>query len=204
MTDNKKKFSEALIATRANGMRLSIAPAEIQELCFEIDKKKPKTFVEIGSRHGGSFYLLSQFCEKNAKVISIDLPESHWGARDSQKTLYKVDNMLKTEGFDSHIILGDSHKEETKEKLLEILDGNKIDLLFLDGDHRYEGVKLDWEMYSPLVENYVGFHDIDFVKTDKNNCDVRTLWQSLKKEYKYKEFITTYGTGILCKNNPCK
>src|SRR5262249_46382420 len=36
-----------------------------------------------------------------------------------------------------------------------------IDLLFIDGDHSYEGVKHDWEAFSPFVQPFglVIFHD---------------------------------------------
>jgi len=38
----------------------------------------------------------------------------------------------------------------------------KLDFLFIGGDHTYEGVRMDFEMYSPLVRScgIVVFHDI--------------------------------------------
>jgi predicted O-methyltransferase YrrM len=59
-------------------------------------------------------------------------------------------------------IRGDSHSEETLRRVLDILSGNKLDLLFIDGDHSYEGVKKDYETYSTLVRKggVIAFHDI--------------------------------------------
>jgi hypothetical protein len=41
-----------------------------------------------------------------------------------------------------------------------------FDLLFIDGDHRYESVKQDFEQWSPLMEigSVVAFHDANITK----------------------------------------
>jgi predicted O-methyltransferase YrrM len=37
-----------------------------------------------------------------------------------------------------------------------------LDVLFIDGDHTYDGVKADYQMYRPLVRKggLIAFHDI--------------------------------------------
>jgi hypothetical protein len=39
---------------------------------------------------------------------------------------------------------------------------DQVDLLFIDGDHTYEGVKADYDLYGPLVRRggVLAFHDI--------------------------------------------
>lgn len=46
---------------------------------------------------------------------------------------------------------------------------NSIDFLHIDGDHTYEGVKIDWELYSPKVRRggYITIHDTDESVLDK-------------------------------------
>ncbi|GAB5535172.1 MAG: hypothetical protein Rubg2KO_14210 [Rubricoccaceae bacterium] len=41
------------------------------------------------------------------------------------------------------------------------LDGKQVDFLFIDGDHRYEGLKSDWDAWRDLVApgGIVGLHD---------------------------------------------
>ncbi len=57
-------------------------------------------------------------------------------------------------------IIGDSADPRTIATLKTILRGRKIDLLFIDGDHGYEAVKRDYELYAPQAKHLVVLHDI--------------------------------------------
>lgn len=77
-----------------------------------------------------------------------------------------------------------------------------LDYLFIDGDHSYEGVKKDFELYSPLVRagGVIVFHDI--VPHKGSDCKVDEFWQEIKQKFKFKEFIekpnqNMYGIGVI-------
>jgi hypothetical protein len=90
----------------------------------------------------------------------------------------------------------DSHKPETLASVEDILQGNKLDFLFIDGDHSYEGVKLDFAMYSRLVRSggIVAFHDITPCESEKK---VYKFWDEVKPGYVYKEFIHDSGKDAM-------
>lgn len=56
----------------------------------------------------------------------------------------------------------------------------KIDVLFIDGDHSYEGVKLDFELYSKLLSSkgVVLLHD-----TDQNYSDSLIVSEDARKDH---------------------
>ncbi len=162
---------------------------ELSPLISLLKKRKLNTIVEIGTAKGGTFYVWCKIAQPEAKIVSIDLPGGSFGGGYTLNDVKKF-RTYKKQKQELHFIRKDSHEQITKKKLVEILKGKEIDLLIIDGDHKYFGVKKDWKLYSPLVKKngLVVFHDILFhPKVPK--CKVEKLWNEIKVDHKHTEFI---------------
>jgi predicted O-methyltransferase YrrM len=81
---------------------------------------------------------------------------------------------------------------------MQILDGEKLDYIFIDADHTYAGVQRDFEMYSPLVRSggIVAFHDIVTHKRE-TECQVERFWNEIKHRYKHREIVEEVKEGAM-------
>lgn len=75
-------------------------------------------------------------------------------------------------------VLGDSGDPNTKIQLRSLLDGRSIDLLFIDGNHTYDGVKKDYELYAPLTKHLIAFHDV-YSETKPRALGVNQFWAEM-------------------------
>lgn len=159
------------------------------------------SYLEVGARFGDSFYEVVRAMQVGSRAVAVDLPESAWGRARSLDSLKKCAKALRGMGYDVHLIIGDSRSPETIAKV-EALGPFGIGLI--DGDHRYEGVKADFENYGPMCAT-VGFHDIvgDGQRDRRRGLavEVPRLWAELKQGPRvWKEFVTPgskMGIGVL-------
>lgn len=171
---------------------------EITWMAEEVKKIEPKHILEIGTERGGSMYIWDKISYRG-KRIAVDMCDEH--TKMFRELAFKKAGTFNNITF----IEANSHHKETYDKVVKALAGAKVDFLFLDGDHSYEGVKQDFEMYSPLVREggLIGFHDvIESEQNKKTNTLVYKFWQELP-EWKRKEKIVggkdIFGVGIYVK-----
>jgi cephalosporin hydroxylase len=172
---------------------------EILSLVKLLQKYQPGNVLEIGTHKGGTFFLWCR-AVKNAKLfVSIDLPYGRFGGGYVKER----ERLLKEFIFDKpnsemFLIRDDSHNLSTYEKVSQIIQGENLDFLFIDGDHTYEGVKKDFDLYSKFVNSgIIAFHDIAHKEGDYG---VVQLWHEIKVNYHTQEFIdknSNKGIGVV-------
>ncbi len=121
--------------------------------------------VEIGSWQGKSTYCIAKGL-RSGKVFAIDPFNADSGKDEGSRQEYadkKGDNDL-LNGFRTKmeqlrvmekIVVKQGYSHQFHQ------DFDKIDFLFIDGDHSKEGCKSDFELYAPKILNggFIAFHD---------------------------------------------
>jgi len=87
-------------------------------------------------------------------------------------------------------ILGRSQSLAVLDRLKERLEGRRIDLLFIDGDHTYAAVKSDYEIYGPLTKHIIAFHDINHPFSLQIPEETMRFWKEIIATDKCNIFLT--------------
>ena len=142
---------------------------EEKKLLLTLSEKNNGIIVEIGSYLGSSSCFLAAGLQNNdnSTLYCIDTWGNHCMIYDEDDN--KDNNLVEKDTYAE--FLKNTNKYKKKIKTLrgwsfEVVkhfeeNGIKIDMLFIDGDHDYEGVKKDWEDYSKHLNKnaIIVFHD---------------------------------------------
>ena len=173
----REDFPENVQHALAEGDRWGVEQHgdELGPFAAMLAELQPKNVMEIGFRRGGTLAVWHEL--SRGKVIGVDLPDEFSKQRAGE---------LGKAYARTFFVLSDSHLAATLQDVTYILQGEPLDLLFIDGDHSYEGVLRDWEMYAPLVRpgGIVAFHDIQANPA----CEVKALWEMLNQQREHREF----------------
>jgi predicted O-methyltransferase YrrM len=180
---------------------VSIAPnqvrSELRDFLLLVRALEPRAVLEIGTALGGTLFLLTRVSAPDAVLVSVDLASPQdlrfGGGRVAQRRpLYGA---FALEGQRVHFLVGDSHTAEMRDRIERTLDGRKLDLLFIDGDHTEAGVQGDFELYRGLVRpgGLIAFHDIADGPPDLVG-GVPQVWRSVSPPDAY-EYVADPAQG---------
>jgi predicted O-methyltransferase YrrM len=175
---------------------------EFRRLLEEVAQVRPQTMLEIGTARGGSLLAFTRLCAPDAHVVSIDLPRGPFGGG---YPLWKVPiyKAFARSGQRLDLVRGDSHSASTFAHVRSLLGRRKLDFLFIDGDHRYEGVRSDFETYTSLMRpgGIIALHDIAAPHPDhpilngNNPGDVPRFWTDLTGDRPGRTLVDPAGQG---------
>jgi len=199
------------LAFEADPLGITIRPgqvrSEIRRLLLEV--RGCSRMLEIGTANGGTLFLFARVAAADAHLISVDLPHGEFGGGypSWRIPLYR---RFPRDGQRLDLLRCDSHAPRTVAHVRELLDGKPLDVLFIDGDHTYDGVRQDFETYAPLVRpgGLIALHDIAPPAPGAppsaaalQGGDVPAYWAQLRGRFAHEELCDApygnFGIGLL-------
>jgi len=164
---------------------------------------KPKNVLCIGSRHGFIAAVLAQACKDNG-IGYVDFVDPGYGSEDRNhwtgEGYWKTKEgreCFKNFGLEKwinlHIMTTSEFAKKTK---------SRYDYIYIDGDHSYKGVSLDYKLLWPRLENYgfMAFHDVSITDPKpEGQYGIHKLWEKIGKKNAFVLPFEGSGLGVIQK-----
>ena len=129
-----------------------------------------QNILEVGCYLGYSSCIMASAISSDRKIFSVDRFEipKNWSKKTSDNWIFKNYSQIEWAtknrnalGFESKITFVESDSKSYAAELRNMRDRPKFDLIFIDGDHSYEGCLSDMKDYMPMLEEggYLVMHD---------------------------------------------
>lgn len=173
---------------------------ELNRFIELLRRERVCSYLEIGSKYGGSLWRVGRSLPSGARLAAIDLPHGDTSFKETKPPLEECVAALKVLGYDAHLHIGDS----TAQEAISFARGlAPFDCVFIDANHTLPFVTKDWQHYGPMAR-IVAFHDIGWKPrpetSKKMPIDVPQLWDAIKNSYGHEEIRADprdNGIGVL-------
>jgi predicted O-methyltransferase YrrM len=175
---------------------------EIAALCDLLKAEGVRSYLEVGSKHGGALWRVAEALPKGSRIVSVDLPGGTKLWKESEGSLKACHEAMQRDlGHEAHCLWGNSRDAKIIDQVRAL---GPFDAVLIDGDHRREGVLADWETYGPMCR-IVAFHDVAWFRAatwEGTRIDVGDMWNHLRPQYRHIEFrfdesFKNNGIGVL-------
>lgn len=166
--------------------------AEIDSLIALMKEAGVRSYLEIGSKFGGSLWRVAKALPRGSRIVSVDLGVNG-------ETLPECIAELRRQDYEAHLIVGNSMDPVTIERARRL---GPYDACFVDGNHKLMYVRSDWENYGPMAK-MVAFHDIGWRRStpaSPNRILVPEFWNEIKGGYRHQEILldrNAFGIGVI-------
>lgn len=166
-----------VVADNPGGLLIWQYPNQFSKYLVFLHNLGIRSYIEIGCRWGGTFVLTAEYLKR-------------FGALTAAVAVDIIRSPVK-EYCDRHACAKFMQVDSKSAEFAEFAATNFFDLVFIDGDHGYEGVKSDYQTMKDRGRIFV-FHDI----TSAACPGVVQFWNELKNtengRYTFVEFSEQY------------
>jgi predicted O-methyltransferase YrrM len=156
--DSIRGFEDLAFMFSSNQLNHGVASLQLDEaaLLFRLARDaRSGPFAEIGRFKGGSTLVFAAALRDGVELWSYDLHVALRADMPGEQLDAELRDALTRFGLEHkvHLVVADSHTVDPPSEPLE--------LLFIDGDHSYDGAKADFERWQAFVRpgGHVLFHD---------------------------------------------
>lgn len=160
-----------------------------------IDAIRPASLVELGTHNGFSYFSFCQAVQQlglSTACYAVDTWEG-----DEHAGFYGENIYAQVAGVNGQQYSGFSTLLRCRfDEALTYFGDGTVDLLHIDGRHRFEDARHDYETWGPKLSprGVVLFHDIN---VRERRFGVWRLWEELSAQYPSFAFLHGHGLGVV-------